>query len=91
MTTLATRIAHDHQPTPTGCTCGKRLVGSKCSRGSLMPFVVHVAEVTQGAAAAEIEAWSARETGDGVLTQGAWSDGVRYGLCVGSEIARNPL
>lgn len=55
MTALATRIAHDHQPTATGCSCGKRLIAPKCARGSLMPFVEHVAEVTQEKVAAEIE------------------------------------
>lgn len=55
MTTLAARIARDHQPTTHGCTCGKHLAGPKCARGTLTPFIAHVVEVTQEKVAAEIE------------------------------------
>ena len=37
--------------------------------------------------AQDIEAFQAENEGD-VLTQGAWSDGVRYGLGVGIDAAR---
>lgn len=84
MTTLATRIAHDHQPTPTGCTCGKRLIGGKCARGSLVPFVEHVAEVTQEKVAAEIEASIDPQRRSIPSVHGLWP-----GMEVAADIARS--